>query len=69
MFTLLIDVKGFFSPYCVSQVEAACLLFMETVRHTTPGQTAGTWWHPCLLGGLEWAWQPLATDSMLLEGE
>lgn len=27
---------------------AVSLLYMETVRPTTPGQTAGTWWHLCL---------------------
>lgn len=54
---------------CVVQVGAACLPSTETARHTTPGQIAGTWWRPCLLGGREWAWQPLGTDSMLLEGE
>lgn len=58
-----------FSLNCVLQGVAACLPSMETVRRTTPGRIAGTWWHPCQLGGHEWAWQPLGTDSMLSEGE
>lgn len=54
---------------CVSQVGAVFLPSMETARHMIPGQTAGTWWRPCPLGGHGWAWQPLGTDSMLSAGE